>query len=261
MASQSLYPSTSSNMSICTTRCQRCAFNEIDVKRADEIDQDVARRLIPNHPDLVQKVTRVLSIGNYSGIAEDLKALGHVEHPDPNSLHQRLYRKVKCEAFLEYEESKSNQKQHTFSTSQTSDEPNPAPGMVKNCSSKRTNPEESPSEPDPEPEVDIIQVHFWRCFGVVECKADYSNAQEQAEYGQLGWYASSALEAAFEWNTMWGWVVSKTTVRFVLFTHDAAVSSEASDMKDKSGHQIFIDNLIRLCLCSAYRAGFDPTKR
>ncbi|KAJ1647568.1 hypothetical protein IWQ61_010079 [Dispira simplex] len=32
-------------------------------------------------------------------------------------------------------------------------------------------------------------------------------------------------------------------------------------MKDKKGRQIFIDNFIRLCLCSPYRAGFDPTKR
>ncbi|KAJ1643843.1 hypothetical protein IWQ61_010482 [Dispira simplex] len=166
---------------------------------------------------------------------------------------------AECEAFLEYEESKSNRKQHTSSTSQTSDEPNPATGTTTVRSSKRKNPEEPTSEP--EPEVDVTQGPFWRCFGVVECKSDYSKAQEQAEYGQLGWYASSALEAAFERNTMWGWVVSKTTVRFVLFTHGAVVSSETIDMKNKSGHQIFIDNFIRLCLCSAYRAGFDPTKR
>ncbi|KAJ1650090.1 hypothetical protein IWQ61_009012 [Dispira simplex] len=173
----------------------------------------------------------------------------------------RYGRRAECEAFHEYEGSKSNRKQLTPSTSQTRDEPKPTSGMVKTCSSKRKNPEKSPSEPDPEPEVDIIQVPFWRCFGVVEYKADYTKAQEQAEYGQLGWYACSALEAAFEQNTMWGWVVSKTTVRSVLFTHDTAVSSEAIDMKDKSGRQIFIDNFIRLCLCSAYRAGFDPTKR
>ncbi|KAJ1654770.1 hypothetical protein IWQ61_005362 [Dispira simplex] len=166
---------------------------------------------------------------------------------------------AECAAFLGYEESKSNRKQHISSTSQTRDESKPTPGMVKNCSSKGKHPEKPPSEP--EPEVDVTQGPFWRCFGVVECKADYSKAQEQAEYSQLGWYACSALEATFERNTIWGWVVSKTTVRFVLFTHDAAVSSNAIDMKEKSGHQMFIDNFIRLCICSAYRAGFDPTKR
>ncbi|KAJ1649384.1 hypothetical protein IWQ61_009516 [Dispira simplex] len=339
--SQPLFPSAARTINTYTSQCQGLTLKDADDQRAGEIDQDVARRMIPNQPDLVEEVTRVSSIGNYSGIAEDFEALGHIENSDPNSLHQRLYQKAsewfnhsgrseggrrearmypqfkafvylialliwdkrqnlnlpleryllphrmsdiggdrnsrkrrditicwydpdtdveaECEAFLEYEESKSNRKQNIPSTSQTREELNPATGMVKNCSSKRKNPEESPSEP--EPEVDVTQGPFWRCFGVVECKADYSKAQEQAEYGQLGWYASSALQAAFERNTMWGWVVSKTTVRFVLFTHGAAVSSEAIDMKDKSGHQIFIDNFIRLCLCSAYRAGFDPTKR
>ncbi|KAJ1950353.1 hypothetical protein IWQ62_006581, partial [Dispira parvispora] len=32
-------------------------------------------------------------------------------------------------------------------------------------------------------------------------------------------------------------------------------------MKNKEGRQIFIDNFIRLGLCSPYRAGFDPSKR
>ncbi|KAJ1650567.1 hypothetical protein IWQ61_008666 [Dispira simplex] len=167
-----------------------------------------------------------------------------------------------CTAFLEYGESTSCWKHHTPSTSQTRGKPKPAPGKTKKRSSKGKQPKGAPSEPEPEPEseVDITQGPFWHCFGVVECKADYSKAQEQAEYGQLGWYACSMLEAAFEQNTMWGWVVSKTTVRFVLVTHGAAISSEAIDMKDKSGHQIFIDNFIRLCLCSTYHAGFDPTK-
>ncbi|KAJ1647611.1 hypothetical protein IWQ61_010075 [Dispira simplex] len=168
-----------------------------------------------------------------------------------------------CAAFLEYGESTSRRKQLIPSTSQTRGKPKSAPGKTKKRSSKGKQPEGAPSEPEPEPEseVDVTQGPFWRCFGVVECKADYSKAQEQAEYGQLGWYACSALEASFEQNTMWGWVVSKAIVRFVLFTHGAAVSSEAIDMKDKSGHQMFIDNFIRLCLCSAYRAGFDPTKQ
>ncbi|KAJ1652938.1 hypothetical protein IWQ61_006837 [Dispira simplex] len=330
-------------MSTYTTQCEGLTLKNADKQRANGIEQDVERRMLSDQSDLVEKVTGVSSIGEYSNIAEDFEALGEVVNPDPNSLHQRLYQKAsewfnptgrsesgrwearmypqfkafvyliallvwdkrqklnlpleryllpnrmndihgeptsakrhdiairwydpdtdveaECAAFLEYEESKSNGKQHIPSTSQTRGEPQPAPGMAKKCSSKGKHPEESPSEPEPESEVDVTQGPFWRCFGVVECKADYSKAQEQAEYGQLGWYACSALEATFERNTMWGWVVSKTTVRFVLFTHDAAVSSEAIDMKVKSDHQMFIDNFIRLCLCSAYRAGFDPTKR
>ncbi|KAJ1650193.1 hypothetical protein IWQ61_008942, partial [Dispira simplex] len=330
-------------MSTYTTQCEGLTLKDADKQRANEIEQSVERRMIPNQSDLVEKVTGVSSIGKFSSITQDFLALGEVLNPDPNSLHQRLYQKAsewfnptgrsengrwevrmypqfkafvylvallvwdkrkrlnlpleryllpngmsdihgeptsakrhdiairwydpgtdieaECAAFLEYEDSKSNRKQHTPSTSQTRDEPQPTPGKTKKCLSKGKQTEESPSKLDPESEVDITQGPFWRCFGVVECKADYSKAQEQAEYGQLGWYACSALEAAFERNTMWGWVVSKTSVRFVLFTHDAAVSSKAIDMKDKLGHQMFIDNFIRLCLCSAYRAGFDPTKR
>ncbi|KAJ1649476.1 hypothetical protein IWQ61_009452 [Dispira simplex] len=344
MSSDRTYPSAARSTNTYSAQCQGLTLKEADDQRAKEINVDVARRMISNRSDLVEKVTGVSSIGEYSSIAEDFEALGEVVNPDPNSLHQRLYRKAsewynpvgrseggnrearmypqfkafvylitllvwdkrqelnlpleryllphrmsdirgdqnsrkrhdiaicwydpgtdieeECAAFLEYEEPTSNRKQLTPSTSQTHGKPKPAPGKTKKRSSKGKQPEGAPSEPEPEPEseVDVTQGPFWRCFGVVECKADYSKAQEQAEYGQLGWYACSALEAAFERNTMWGWVVSKTTVRFVLFTHGAAVSSEAIDMKDKSGHQTFIDNFIRLCLCSAYRAGFDPTK-
>ncbi|KAJ1657240.1 hypothetical protein IWQ61_003325 [Dispira simplex] len=341
MTSPLLFPSAVRTTNTYTAQCQGLSLKEADNQRAKEIEQDVARRMLSDQSDLVEKVTEVSSIGKYSGIAEDFEALGHVVNRNPNSLHQRLYQKAsewfnsagrseggrrearmypqfkafvyliallvwdkrqkselpleryllphrmsdirgdrnsgkrhditicwydpntdveaECEAFLQYEESKSNRKQHIPSTSRTRDEPNPAPVTTKKRSSKGKNPEESPLEP--EPKVDVTQGPFWRCFGVVECKADYSKAQEQAEYGQLGWYASSALEATFERNTMWGWVVSKTIVRFVLFTHGAAVSSEAIDMKDKSGRQLFIDDYIRLCLCSAFRAGFDPTKR
>ncbi|KAJ1652930.1 hypothetical protein IWQ61_006843 [Dispira simplex] len=341
MSSQPLYPSAARTTNTHTAQCQGQLLKDTDQQRADEINQDVARHMIPNQSDLVGKVTGVSSIGKYSAIVEDFEALGRVVNPDLNSLHQRLYQKAsewfnptgrseggrrearmypqfkafvyliallvsdrrqklnlplkryllphrmsdicgdptslkrhdiairwndpdtdieaECAAFLQYEESKSKRKQNIPSTSQTRSEPNPTPGTTKKYSCKGKQPEESSLVP--EPEVDVTQGPFWRCFGVVECKADYSKAQEQAEYGQLGWYASSALEAVFERNTMWGWVVSKTIVRFVLFTHGAAVSSEAIDMKDKSGHQMFIDNFIRLCLCSAYRAGFDPTKR
>ncbi|KAJ1658113.1 hypothetical protein IWQ61_002601 [Dispira simplex] len=95
---------------------------------------------------------------------------------------------------------------------------------------------------------EAIRERFWRCFGVIECKAQYIKSQEVKDIGQLGWYVCSALEAVFERNNMWGWVVSGTTVRFIFFTHGAAVSSPIIDMKDKKGRQIFIDNFILLCL-------------
>ncbi|KAJ1960319.1 hypothetical protein IWQ62_004275 [Dispira parvispora] len=112
-----------------------------------------------------------------------------------------------------------------------------------------------------ERQEDAIRERFWRCFGIIECKAQYNQNQGVRDYGQLGWYVCSALEAVFERNDIWGWIIAGATVRFVFFTHGAAVSSELIDMKNKEGRQLFIDNFIRLCLCSSYRAGFDPSKR
>ncbi|KAJ1967046.1 hypothetical protein IWQ62_002093 [Dispira parvispora] len=112
-----------------------------------------------------------------------------------------------------------------------------------------------------ERQEDAIRERFWRCFGVIECKAQYNQNHEVQDYGQLAWHASSALDAAFERNNMWGWVIAGTTVRFVFFTHDAAVSSKPIDIQYQEGRQLFTDNFIRLCLCSPYRAGFDLSKR
>ncbi|KAJ1967048.1 hypothetical protein IWQ62_002095, partial [Dispira parvispora] len=91
--------------------------------------------------------------------------------------------------------------------------------------------------------------------------AQYNQNHEVQDYEQLAWHVSSALDAAFERNNMWGWVISGTTVHFVFFTHGGAVSSEPIDMQYQEGRQLFTDNFIRLCLCSSYRAGFDLSKR
>ncbi|KAJ1967047.1 hypothetical protein IWQ62_002094 [Dispira parvispora] len=112
-----------------------------------------------------------------------------------------------------------------------------------------------------ERQEDAIRERFWRCFGVIECNAQYNQNHEVQDYGQLGWYVSSALDAAFERNNMWGWVIAGTTVHFVFFTHGAAILSELIDMQYQEGRQLFTDNFIRLCVCSPYRAGFDLSKR
>ncbi|KAJ1644808.1 hypothetical protein IWQ61_010380, partial [Dispira simplex] len=149
-----------------------------------------------------------------------------------------------CDAFLKWVRAKDG-----------TSNPAPTAGNSKTAKGKH-------SSKDPKKcQEEAIRKRFWRCFGVIECKAEYIKSQEVKDIGQLGWYVCSALEAVFERNNMWGWVVSGTTVRCVFFTHGAAVSSSIIDMKDKKGRQIFIDNFIRLCLCSPYRAGFDPTKR
>ncbi|KAJ1969400.1 hypothetical protein IWQ62_000653 [Dispira parvispora] len=166
------------------------------------------------------------------------------QHPDTDI-------EAECRAFLDYEESKSNQKQTEPSANQACGQPN-----TESRTSKGNNHE----VPMSDPEVNVTQSPFWRCFGVVECKADHNEFQEQAEYGKLGWYAASALEYLFERNNLWGWIISKTIVRFVFFTHGAVVSSEAIDMSVEEDRKEFIGNFIRLCICSAYRAGFDPTK-
>ncbi|KAJ1966698.1 hypothetical protein IWQ62_002301 [Dispira parvispora] len=333
MTYQSLAPNKSNRTNTYTTQCQEQALNEVKKQRANEIDRDMARHIIPNQSVLVEKVTDISSIGGYYCIAWDFEALGHFRNLDPGPLHQQLYRKARewfnpagrteggrrearmypqfkafvylialllqdkqkktkqslkryllphrmsdirgdpsspkrhdmviswhhpdtkiepeCRAFLEYEEINSNQKKKVPSANQTCGQPNPAPRI-----SNGNNHEESPSGTD----VDVIQSPFWRRFGVVECKADDNEANEHAEYGQLGWYAASALEFLFERNTLWGWEVSGTTVRFVFFTHGAAVSSKAIDVNVEAGRRVLIDNFIRLCICSSYRAGFDPTK-
>ncbi|KAJ1649395.1 hypothetical protein IWQ61_009507 [Dispira simplex] len=168
-----------------------------------------------------------------------------------------------CEDFLVHEESRSKGKKASGSTGQTLGSTSSAPTMKK-PSAKGKEPEVPPSTPeDPpsEPEEDVTQGQFWRCFAVIECKARYRKSQELLEYGQLGWYACSALEALFERNNLWGLVVSATKVRFVFFTHDAAVPSEEIDVSSEVGRKKFVKDFLRFYLCSSYRAGFDPTKR
>ncbi|KAJ1645240.1 hypothetical protein IWQ61_010335, partial [Dispira simplex] len=137
----------------------------------------------------------------------------------------------KCEAFLAHEESRSKGK--------------------KPSGHKRST----------KAEKDITQSPFWRCFGVIECKANYQKSQEQKEFGQLSWYACSALEALFERNNLWGLIISTTKVRFILFTHSAAITSEEIDVGNEVGRKDFVKDFLRFYLCSSYRAGFDPTKR
>ncbi|KAJ1965307.1 hypothetical protein IWQ62_002697, partial [Dispira parvispora] len=276
MTSDSLFPSSARTVNTYSAQLQGLTLRSADKQRENEINQDVTRRMIPDTPDLVKKVTDILSIGVYRCIAQDFEDLGYVKDPDPDSLHQRLYRKARgwfnpagrskggrreaqmypqfkafvylialllqdkrkktkhplkryllphrmsdicgdpasakrhdvaicwhdpdteieaeCRAFLEYEETKSNQKQKKSSANQDPDANYVLPGASKKRSWKGKTPEV------PEPDVDVTQSPFWRCFGIVECKADYNEANEQAEYGQLGWYAASALEFLFERN-------------------------------------------------------------
>ncbi|KAJ1643543.1 hypothetical protein IWQ61_010520, partial [Dispira simplex] len=168
-----------------------------------------------------------------------------------------------CEDFLVHEESRSKGKKASGSTGQTLGSTSSAP-TTKKPSAKGKEPEVPPSTPeDPpsEPEEDVTQGQFWRCFAVIECKARYQKSQELLEYGQLGWYACSALEALFERNNLWGLVVSATKVRFVFFTHSAVISSEEIDVSSEVGRKKFVKDFLRFYLCSSYRAGFDPTKR
>ncbi|KAJ1650577.1 hypothetical protein IWQ61_008655 [Dispira simplex] len=170
-----------------------------------------------------------------------------------------------CEDFLAHEESSSKGKNASSSTGQTFGSTSSAPTTKEySAKAKGKEPEIPPSTPEDlpsEPEEDVTQGPFWRCFAVIECKARYQKSQELMEYGQLGWYACSALEALFERNNLWGLVVSATKVRFVFFTHDAAVTSEEIDVSSEVGRKKIIKDFLRFYLCSSYRAGFDPTKR
>ncbi|KAJ1962428.1 hypothetical protein IWQ62_003532 [Dispira parvispora] len=149
-----------------------------------------------------------------------------------------------CDAFMESIRA-NNSTSHPATTAGSSQS---AMGGYYNMNSKERN-------------EDAIRERFWRFSGIIECKAQYNQNQEVQGYGQLGWYVYSALNALFERNNPWGWIITGTIVRFVFFTHDAAVSSKLIDMKYQEGRQLFIDNFIRLCLCSPYRAGFDLSKR
>ncbi|KAJ1660120.1 hypothetical protein IWQ61_000918 [Dispira simplex] len=152
----------------------------------------------------------------------------------------------KCEAFLAHEESRAKGKKASGYIDRTSD----CVGSASTRKKRSTKAEEG-----------VTQGPFWRCFGVIECKADYRKSQEQKEFGQLSWYACSALEVLFERNNLWGLVISTTKVRFVFYTHGAAITSEEIDMGTEVGRKEFVKDFLRFYLCSSYRAGFDPTKR
>ncbi|KAJ1651975.1 hypothetical protein IWQ61_007580 [Dispira simplex] len=247
---------------------------------------DVEGYMIRDQKDLVKKVTGVSHLRIFKGIANAIEALKHDVDPDSNPLKQRLYRKAhewfepdgpseggrrearmyldicgdpasrkrhdvslcwhdldtdieeKCEAFLAHEESRSRGKKASGHMDQMSD-----------C--KETL----------KAEADATQSPFWRCFGVIECKADYRKSQGQKEFGQLSWYACSALEVLFEHNNLWSLVISTTKVRFVFFTHGAAITSEEIDVGSEVGRKEFVKDFLRFYLCSSYHAGFDPTKQ
>ncbi|KAJ1642305.1 hypothetical protein IWQ61_010640, partial [Dispira simplex] len=74
----------------------------------------------------------------------------------------------KCEAFLAHEESRSKGKKPSGHIDQTSD-------CAGSASTKK--------KPSTKAEKDITQSPFWRCFGVIECKANYQKSQEQKEFG------------------------------------------------------------------------------
>ncbi|KAJ1654843.1 hypothetical protein IWQ61_005299 [Dispira simplex] len=161
-----------------------------------------------------------------------------------------------CEAFLVHEELRSKGKKVSGSTGPAFGSTSSAP-TTKKPSAKGKEPEDPPSEP----EEDVTREQFWRCFGVIECEARYQSSRELMEYDQLGWHACSALEALFERNNLWGLVVSAAKVRFVFFTHGAAVPSEEIDVSSEVGRKKFVKDFLRFYFCSSYRAGFDPTKR
>ncbi|KAJ1959831.1 hypothetical protein IWQ62_004457 [Dispira parvispora] len=78
-----------------TTQRQYQALNKVEKQRANEVGRDMARHIIPNQSDLIEKVTGVSSVGGYYCISQDFEALGHFRNPDPSPLHQQLYRKAR----------------------------------------------------------------------------------------------------------------------------------------------------------------------
>ncbi|KAJ1649690.1 hypothetical protein IWQ61_009301, partial [Dispira simplex] len=94
MSCERTHPSAAHSTNTYTAQCQGLTLKEADKQHEDEISLDVARRMISNQPDLVKEVTGVSSLGKYHCIAKNFLALGKVVNPDPNSLHQRLYRKA-----------------------------------------------------------------------------------------------------------------------------------------------------------------------
>ncbi|KAJ1641730.1 hypothetical protein IWQ61_010741, partial [Dispira simplex] len=75
-----------------TAQCQGLTLEDADKQRAHEINLDVKRRMIHDESDLVEKVTGVADIGEYSGVAEDIEALWHSDNSDLR--HRELFNKA-----------------------------------------------------------------------------------------------------------------------------------------------------------------------
>ncbi|KAJ1650305.1 hypothetical protein IWQ61_008858 [Dispira simplex] len=238
-----VHPSVFRNANTYSAQNQGQTLKDADAQCAKEINMDVVRHLLQDQKDLVKKVTGVSRLGIYEGIANKIEDLNHDVNPDSNALQQRLYNKARGTG------------QTLGSTSSTPTTKKPS-AKGKEPEVPQSTPEEAPLEP----EEDVTWGRFWRCFAVIECKAHYQKSQELMEYGQLGWYACSALEALFEHNNLWGLVISATKVRFVFFTHGTTVSSEEIDVSSEVGCKKFVKDFLRFYLCSSYRAGFNLTK-
>ncbi|KAJ1655204.1 hypothetical protein IWQ61_005001, partial [Dispira simplex] len=286
MTSQPEYPSAARNTNTYTAQCQGLTLEDADKQRAHEINLDVKRRMIYDESDLVENVTGVSDIGEYSSVAEDIEMLWNSEDSDlrhrelfnkarewfdldtnaPSAkLESRMYPQLKafiylialyvrekreqCNLSLEryllphplsnVQGDPTTRKRHDIVlrwhdpdplTDSDSDKDKDM-GVIEECDAflKWVRAKDGTSNPvftagnsqtakgkhsskDPKKrQEEAIRERFWRCFGVIECKAQYNKSQEVKDIGQLGWYVCSALEAVFERNNMWGWVVSGTT--------------------------------------------------
>ncbi|KAJ1645700.1 hypothetical protein IWQ61_010289 [Dispira simplex] len=123
----------------------------------------------------------------------------------------------------------------------------------KKCKVSRRTPTE-------EEEMDKFQKRIKEAFGVIEVKVSAAEDGKPTTYAQLGWYIQCTLDAQFDQNNMWGIMVCRPLVRFVLFTHSTIVPLLPIDMRTSEGRKQFIDDYIRLSLCLKYQVGYDPTK-
>ncbi|KAJ1654182.1 hypothetical protein IWQ61_005840 [Dispira simplex] len=82
MMSQSEYSSPAHSFNMYTAQCQGLTLEDEDMQRAHEINLDVKRQVIHDVLDLVEKVTGVSDIREYSSVTEDIKVLWHSENSD-----------------------------------------------------------------------------------------------------------------------------------------------------------------------------------
>ncbi|KAJ1961143.1 hypothetical protein IWQ62_003971, partial [Dispira parvispora] len=129
-------------------------------------------------------------------------------------------------------------------------------------SENKPNKKRKVDEPKPAKCEDSIkyQDQVKDAFGFVKVKKSSTDDDEPYTYAQLGRYVLCALDAQFDRNFMWGITVCGKFVRFILFTHSAAIPSKRLDMRKVKDRKQFVDNYIRLSLCPKYRVGYDPTK-